>query len=37
MEDDLLEELEDQIYVKKHFTVENHSVKFFGRCEKCRE
>ncbi len=37
MEDDLLEELENQIYVKKHFTVENHSVKFFGCCEKCRE
>lgn len=37
MEDDLLDELEKQIYIKKHFVVENHSVKFYGLCEKCRE
>jgi Fur family ferric uptake transcriptional regulator len=35
MEDDLLEELEKQIYQKNHFIVENHSLKFYGRCEKC--
>lgn len=35
MEEDLLEELEKQIYQKYHFIVENHSLKFYGRCEKC--
>lgn len=37
MEDDLLEELEKQIYIKNHFIVENHSVKFYGHCEKCND
>ncbi len=35
MEDDLLEELEKRIYQKNRFIVDNHSVKFYGRCEKC--
>lgn len=35
MQDDLLESLEKQIYEKYNFTVENHSVKFHGRCKNC--
>lgn len=35
MEEDLLDELEKQILKKNRFKVENHSVKFFGCCEKC--
>ena len=36
-EDDLLEDLED--YIKKHmdFEVENHEVKFYGKCRNCRK
>ncbi len=35
MEEDLLDELEKQVYTKHRFTVKNHSVKFYGFCEKC--
>ena len=34
-EEDLLETLEKQILLKNKFTVENHSVNFFGICENC--
>lgn len=35
MQDDLLEALEKQIFEKYNFLVENHSVKFYGRCVNC--
>lgn len=37
VEDDLLDELEDRIRDKYHFTILDHSVKFYGICEKCNE
>jgi Fur family ferric uptake transcriptional regulator len=36
VEDDLLEALEDKIENKYKFKITNHSVKFFGYCDKCR-
>lgn len=36
VEDDLLEALENKVEDKYNFKIENHSVKFFGYCEKCR-
>lgn len=35
VQEDMLETLEKQIYSKTKFTVKNHSVKFYGYCEKC--
>ena len=35
MEDDLLDELEEQIYIKMGFTVHNHNLKFYGLCKNC--
>lgn len=35
VEDDLLESLEEKIENKYKFNITNHSVKFFGYCEKC--
>ena len=36
VEEDLLEQLEDSIEKKYNFKINNHNVKFFGYCEKCR-
>lgn len=36
VEYDLLEDLENKIEDKYKFKIENHSVKFFGICNKCR-
>lgn len=36
VEDDLLEALENKIEAKYNFKIKNHSVKFYGYCEKCR-
>lgn len=36
VEDDLLEELESEVETKYGFTIEDHSVKFFGMCKKCK-
>lgn len=36
VEVDLLESLEEQILQKNNFLVQNHRVKFYGLCEKCR-
>lgn len=35
MEDDLLEELEQEVKIKKGFEIINHKLKFFGYCEDC--
>ena len=35
VEDDLLEALEAKIEGKYKFKIKNHSVKFFGYCDKC--
>ncbi|MGL4761495.1 MAG: Fur family transcriptional regulator [Sarcina sp.] len=37
VEDDLLEELENEVEQKYGFKIEDHSVKFFGLCQKCRK
>lgn len=37
VEDDLLEELETQIEASYKFKILDHSVKFFGLCENCKE
>lgn len=37
VEDDLLEELESVIEKKYKFSIEDHSVKFFGVCNECKE
>lgn len=36
-EDDLLEQLEAEIYEKNGFVVTDHDVKLFGYCRSCRE
>ena len=36
VEDDLLEELEEVIESKYKFSIEDHSVKFFGVCNECK-
>lgn len=36
VEDDLLENLENKIEEKYDFKITNHSVKFFGYCNKCK-
>ena len=36
-EEDMLEHLEEDIFKKTGFKVENHQAKFFGICGKCRE
>ena len=33
----MLEHLEEDIFKKTGFKVENHQAKFFGICGKCRE
>lgn len=33
--EDMLENLERQIYENSKFVIKNHSVKFYGLCEKC--
>ncbi|GEM_PF-21320 len=33
---DLLEHLEEEIEKKYHFTIRDHTVKFFGICSKCQ-
>lgn len=35
VQEDMLEDLERQIYSNNKFTIKNHSVKFYGYCEKC--
>jgi Fe2+/Zn2+ uptake regulation proteins len=35
VQEDMLEGLEKQIYHNNRFIVKNHSVKFYGYCEKC--
>jgi len=37
VEEDLLELLEASIEKKYNFKINNHNVKFFGYCEKCRK
>lgn len=37
VEGDLLEALERNIEEKYKFTIQNHSLKFFGRCSECTE
>jgi len=37
VEEDLLEQLETGIEEKYNFKINNHNVKFFGYCEKCRK
>ena len=37
VKEDLLEQLEDQIYSKNGFLVKNHSVKFYGICSNCQK
>lgn len=37
VEDDLLEELESEVEKKYGFKIEDHSVKFFGICGKCKK
>ncbi|MEA4849030.1 MAG: Fur family transcriptional regulator [Clostridiaceae bacterium] len=37
VEEDLLEQLESSIEKKYNFNIDNHDVKFFGYCEKCRK
>jgi len=37
VKDDLLEQLEKQIYNKNGFLVTNHSVKFYGLCSDCQK
>lgn len=32
-----IEELQNEIELKKHFTVNSHSLEFFGICKKCHE
>lgn len=34
-EDDLLEQIENEIYKKKQFETTDHRVKFYGYCKKC--
>jgi len=36
VEDDLLEVLEDRISKKYDFSIENHDVKFYGYCKRCK-
>lgn len=35
VQEDMMEHLETQVYKKNGFVVKNHSVKFYGYCEKC--
>lgn len=37
VEDDLLEELENEVEKKYGFKIEDHAVKFFGICGKCKD
>ena len=37
VEDDLLDSLEEQIFIKNGFLVKNHRVKFYGLCSNCRK
>jgi Fur family ferric uptake transcriptional regulator len=37
VEGDLLDELEENIEKKYNFMIKNHSVKFFGVCNKCQK
>lgn len=37
VKEDLLEQLEHQIYSKNGFLITNHSVKFYGICSRCQE
>lgn len=37
VEEDLLESLEDQILQKNNFLVQDHRVKFYGLCGRCRK
>jgi Fur family transcriptional regulator, ferric uptake regulator len=37
VEDDLLESLEREILLKNGFLVQDHRVKFYGLCVKCRQ
>lgn len=37
VEEDLLEQLELEIERKYNFQINNHNVKFFGYCERCRK
>lgn len=36
-EEDLLDPIEAQIYEKYGFLVDDHRVKFYGRCKKCAQ
>lgn len=35
-EEDLLDDTEQKISINYNFLIENHSVKFYGYCSKCR-
>lgn len=37
VEDDLLDELEERINKEYNFEILDHSVKFYGICDKCRK
>ena len=37
VEDDLLDEIEQKIQNSYNFAITDHSVKFFGVCDKCRD
>ncbi len=36
MREDMLDEMERQVYEKYGFAVEDHRVQFFGRCQSCK-
>ena len=36
-EEDMLDHLEEDIFKKTGFKVENHQAKFFGICKNCQE
>ncbi len=35
VQEDMLELLEERVFLTKGFTVTNHRVQFFGICKKC--
>lgn len=37
VQEDMLENLEKQIYKNNKFIIKNHSLKFYGHCKECSE
>lgn len=37
VKDDLLDGIEEKIYINYGFTIKDHKVKFYGLCSDCRE